>query len=386
MGKGLEVQGNLIRKEREARAWTQEELSERSGLGIRTLRRLEAGVASKHSIKKVTEALSLEPRTILAAPAPKNDPWELLQLDLLSVAVAPDLIPFFEMLYTRVSSVRKHLANECGFLLPGVRFQDDLRLPERTYLIKVREVARGSGMVYPDKRLLVAGPEMLQKIKGEPACDPTYGMPGKWVALDDLPQCLDGLLSFTPVDVVSTHLTYIARTHAFQLLGVDEVERMLRALNRPTLVAEVVPRLLSLGKLRGLLQDLLEDGVSIRDLSFILEFLLDTAQPDHSRAELTDLVRVALSEMICLELANEENEIHAIVVHAAPSLEHFSLPTLERLGQEVESQQKKGLQPVIVTTTQHRRLLRSPGVSVLSSEEIHPRFRLHPVIEISESP
>lgn len=380
MGKGLEVQGNLIRQEREARAWTQEELSERSGLGIRTLRRLEAGIASKHSIKKVTEALSLEPRSILASPAPKTDPWELLQLDLLRVAVSPDLVPLFELLYERVSSIRRHLAKECGFLLPGVRFQDDLRLPERSYVIKVREMTRGTGVVYPDKRLVIGRAELLESIRGESANDPTYGMPGKWTSMEDLPECLEGLLSFTPVDVVSTHLTYIARTQAFRLLGVDEVEKMLQALNRPTLVEEVVPQIVSLGHLRSVLRELLEDGVSIRDLSLILELLLDQAEPGHSKEELTDIVRIGLSEWICLELGNAEREIHAIVIQGELS------PQLQvRLRLEVDKLQEKGFQPVIVCSSRQRRLLRAPGVSVLSTDEVHPSFRLQPMVEISST-
>jgi flagellar biosynthesis protein FlhA len=376
MAKGIEVNGERLRQERERRAWTQEELSEKSGLGIRTLRRMEAGSASKDSLRRVTQALALEPEVFLDSPVKRSDCNDLLRFELISIEVAPDLIPMMDSLHERVSSIRRHIAFELGILTPGVRFRDNLHLSQGEYVIKVRELPAGSGTVHMGKHLAVGPAEELALLDGEETLDPTYGMNAKWIP-EKSERC--EIMYFDPTSVVATHLTHTIRTQAHRLLGIEDVHKMLDGLDMPHLVSAVVPEPVSLAKLRAVLRELLREEVSIRDLGLILETLADVAQTERSVAELVAPVRVALSQLLCQERANKDKVIKAIVVRAPDSSTEVGPDLWQDVHQAVKELQERGHLATLVVPKQWRQALRYPGSWTLSTEELHPDFVVDPI-------
>lgn len=278
MRRTVDIDGALVRKERESRHWTQEKLSEVCRLGVRTVRRLESGQASLESLRRVAEALNLEPTDILLESSTGPQAWSQLEslFDLLVVEFAPNICneDFIKNFVERVGSVRRHLYRELGYLMPGVRFRDHLKVETGTYRILVREKIVEQAQLKLDSLLAVGGE--LDSLVGTPCHDPTYRMPALWIAPENKETALKaGASVFTPVDVISTHLTSIVRERAYQLLGIEETAALLDDLNRPRTVQEVIPHKLTLTELRALLRELLKEQISIRDLGLILELLAD---------------------------------------------------------------------------------------------------------------
>lgn len=187
MKKKLGINGEVVRRERVKRAWTQEELSERSNLAVRTLRRLESGHGSLESLRRVAAALELQPEVALTPEVPFK---QEISFDLVTVEVSRGLLDggpevFLNKLLDRVKSVRRHLARELGFLTPPVRFRD---YPGEScsYRILIREQMVGQSEVHQDKELAVATHQgdQLAGLRGERVSDPTYGLPSLWIEPD----------------------------------------------------------------------------------------------------------------------------------------------------------------------------------------------------------
>ena len=356
---------------------TQEELSERCGLGVRTLRRMEAGSASKDSLRRVTQALQLEPEKLLRSPVAEADTKDYLTFDLLTVELAADLKPLTEKLMERVGSIRRFLAKELGVVTPGVRFRDNLGLETNRYRILVRELPLASGQVEMGRFLAVGPEEQLESLPGHLTVDPTYGLTAKWV---ETRPPLDGLMYFDSVSVIATHLTHSIRNEAYRLLGIDEVEELLSALERPHLVDEVIPHLISRAKLRAILQALLKESVSIRDLSLILETIADKAPMDDSLPGLLENVRRALGEIICSEYTNRDQEIVAVVLEA----EEVTPTLCDEIESALTQMMERGLNAVLVVSPSLRPKLSFAHTAVLSTEEIPPRVTVRPWSIVTE--
>ena len=393
MKKKVDINGDALRREREKRALTQEELSERTRLGVRTLRRLEAGQGTLETIKRVTDALAREPQVGVtfeppAVPDPQKFSQRDLRFDLLELEMSSTLVSMFERdspIWERVRAIRRHVAFELGFSVPGVRFCDNLQIPPDSYRIKVRELPAAHGQIRLGKLLAIGPEDKLSALQGERTQDPTYGMPAVWIdkSFHTEAKAL-GVMTFDNVSVVATQLTEVIRRSAHRLLGIDEVQDLLDILDRPALVAELIPGRLSLTTLRSVLRNLLEERVSIRDLGLILETLADHA-PGSAEA-LTEIVRQALGSMICNEYANAERRLVAIVID--PDYERRLEADWERLGpdlrrrleSEILAMNGAGAQAVVVTSPLLRPRLRNPGTMLvcLSHNEIADGYRLEP--------
>lgn len=293
----IEVKGEILRRERENRSLTQEQLSELSNLGVRTVRRLESGEGSRESLERVVRALQIDPEQALVEESPEASRASLLKVEALEFEFSVSLVEkeFLDQMTQRVETIRRYLARETGFLMPDVRFRDNLELVDETYRFLVRERLSAVGRVVLGKLLAVKGDVHL--LHGEKVLDPTYGLPACWIEPAEKARALElSCLVFTPVDVVSTHLTQTVRKNSHALLGLEDTAFYLESLKRPTLVADVVPNKLSLSTLRSVLRQLLKEELSIRDLETILETLADYATPLHHTQQLVEVVREALVE------------------------------------------------------------------------------------------
>ncbi|MBX3170061.1 MAG: FHIPEP family type III secretion protein [Candidatus Eremiobacteraeota bacterium] len=371
MKKHLEVNGEIVRKAREKRAWTQEELSERTRLGIRTVRRLEAGRGSWESIRRVAEELELKPEATLPQPNREREQRDWLQLDLLKIELSTSLLgqvpkPFLDPLLDKLSGLRKYIAQEYGWIMPGVRLCDHLSVPDGAYRIFVRELKVAEGRLEPDKLLAVARSQgELGKLSGQDLLDPCWQRPARWIQAEEAERAREsGCAVFTAAALLTQHLRLQVELQAHRLLGLDDVARRLEKFEHRRLLEEVVPQKVDLITLRWVLRELLKELVPIRDLAAILESLADHAPSD--RETLLRNLRADLAPLLS-HLNAAGKTITAIGVEALPSQE-----SLEKAGLDQES-------PLFLTSPELRRPVRQllrqhPRWPVLSREEIAPGF------------
>jgi len=235
---------------------------------------------------------------------------KLLALDPLELEVGYSLIPLVDLaqggdLLDRVRLVRRQFATDLGFVVPPVRVRDNLQLKPSAYAIKIRGLQVATGDILTGHFLAMNPGTVSEPIGGVPTTEPTFGLPAQWIAPEERERAQ--ILGYTVVDpssVMATHLTETIRRHARDLLGRQEVQALLDHLKptHPSVVEALVPQLLPLGTVQRVLQHLLAEGVSIRDLALILEVLTDAAPATKDSILLTEYVRQALGRAVCRTL------------------------------------------------------------------------------------
>jgi len=237
-------------------------------------------------------------------------------------------------LLNRVASIRRRCARELGFVLPPVRIRDSSALYNNTYVIKIKgaEVARGDLM--PGYCLAMGG-DGIKNVRGLPAKEPTFGLPALWVAETDRRSAeMEGLTVVDNASVVATHLTEVLRDHAHEILGRQEVQTLLNDLKgrgQTALLEELIPGVLSAGAVHRVLQNLLSEKISIRNLLQILEALSEAAGVTKDPDLLTEYARASLARQISQQYRDEEGTLYAATL--APDLERRlveSMPKGER--------------------------------------------------------
>jgi flagellar biosynthesis protein FlhA len=273
------------------------------------------GVAMLGSSQLLRRAAKQQPTTEASnpnAPANANQPEDLNQLlrvDPIAIEIGYGLIVLADAehggnLLSRVTLLRRQIATDLGIIVPVIRIRDDLQLPADTYVVRLRgvEVARGEVRA---NRLMAMNPgtvdESSVQIDGLPAVEPAFGLPAHWIVPEDREHA--ELLGYTVVDptsVITTHLSEIIRQHAPSILSRQDVQALLDGVKaeHPALVGELVPELLSVGEIQKVLQHLLGERISIRDLVTILEALADTARVTRDSDQLGERVRQALGRAI----------------------------------------------------------------------------------------
>ncbi len=286
-----------------------------------------------------------------------------------------------------VSRIRRQLAVELGLLVPPVRILDNPGLRPTAYVIKVRGAAVATGILRPDRLLAMDAGGARGTVEGEETKEPAFGLPARWIDPSRRAEAEEfGLKVASPASVLETHLAESIRRHAHELLTRDDVQRLLQALKetRPAAVEELVPGVLKPGEVQKVLQNLLREGVSIRDLGTILESLGDTAARSRDPEVLTEMVRAALARTICLRHVEADGRLYAVTLD--PKLEDLvragALPPAlagriaERIGRELTKLAAAGHAPVILCSPPLRAELSriaetiQPGISVLSYNEI----------------
>jgi len=260
-----------------------------------------------HRSGKVKLEKEQELKTQEAQRAPAEDLEAMPPLDVLAIEVGYGLIPLVDAdqdgeLLSRIRSIRRQMAYETGFIVPPVHIQDNMQLKPGEYCIflKGNEVARGELMT--NHYLLAMNPGTAEdSIDGIATREPTYGLPAIWIKARDKEDAL--AKGYTVVDlatVMTTHFSEVIRRHAHELLGRQEVQKLLDNLKgtHPRVVEDLVPNLLPLGGVVRVLHNLLREQVPMRDLLAILETLADWAPLTKDPEILTEYVRQALSRTI----------------------------------------------------------------------------------------
>ena len=350
-------------------------------------------------MKRSTEQRLVEEVESAPPPAPVETPeasWDDVQLvDTLGMEVGHRLIPLVDNrqqgeLLGRIKSVRKKFAQDVGFLPPVVHIRDNLELTPNTYVITLKGVEIGRGELHPGKWLAIDPGQVSGRLDGTPTTDPAFGLPAVWI--DSSQREHAQVYGYTVVDastVAATHLNHLLHRHSGDLLGRGEVQQLLDKLDK-ALVDEVVPKQVSLTALQRILQSLLEEDVSIRDMRSILDALAEYA-PLHQGdvQELSAMVRVALGRAITQQWFAGLPELHVIgldmgleqvlgqAIGNGGALEPGLAANLMQQAETALSRQEgNGEPPVLVVPHKLRALLarflrrRMPHLVVMSLAEI----------------
>ncbi|MGQ9461934.1 MAG: flagellar biosynthesis protein FlhA [Candidatus Fervidibacter sp.] len=322
------------------------------------------------------------------------DPVELeLGVALVSMAMEQE----GGKLLQRITNLRRKLAEDLGLLVPPVRVRDNLLLPPNRYVIKVRGAKAGEADCYQHKWLAVGGPN-LPPLDGIATSDPAFGLPAFWIDPDKKREA--ERLGYTVVDAETaliTHLSETIKAHASEIMSRQEVQALLDQvrLTHPAVVEEVTPQLLSRSEIHQVLNNLLIEGVPIKDMVAILEALAEAARVSKDLDFLTERVRRRLARLICQPFVSPSNTLPAIVVD--PALEQRLLTQVQetdtgrvlvpepsmwqRLMEEIamaaERVAAEGVQPILVCSGSLRLPLRRllarflPRIPVISYEEVN---------------
>jgi len=254
---------------------------------------------------------------------------------VLGLEVGYRLIPLVDKgqdgeLLKRIRGLRKKFAQEVGFLSAPVHIRDNLELKPNAYRLALKGVEAGVGEAYPGMFLAINPGRVSGVLNGAQTKDPAFGLPATWIDAAQRDQA--HTMGYTVVDagtVIATHLNHIILTHAAELLGRQETQQLLDhiAKDAPKLIEDLVPKLLPLATVQRVLQNLLEEGVSIRDMRTIIDVLAEYAPRNQDPLELTAQVRVALGRSIVQQLYPGSADMQVMALE----------PSLERLlGQAVQ--------------------------------------------------
>ncbi len=335
----------------------------------------------------------------------KKEEELVVQPETLSLEIGYSLIPFVDEeqngeIVKKVKSLRKQLAKELGIVIPLIHIKDNLELKPSEYRILIRDVEVARGEVMTDKLLAIDTGATRGKIEGIQTTEPAFGLKAFWI--DPEKRDRAKLLGYTVVDVstvVITHLSETIKRHASEILGRMETKQLIDALSkRYSIVKDIVPEQVPLNIIHRVLQNLLREGIPIKDLLTILESLSDNIVKTNDPEVLTEFVRQSLSKLIT-NIYSKDGKILALTLD--PEVENFILekvkenegylPPLEpsfvqKLVSEIHSRLEKFIieqrTPVILTSPAVRRYVKRivehylPSVAVLSYSEIEPSTKV----------
>ena len=348
---------------------------------------------------------------------PVEELGSLLRMDDLTLEIGFQLIPFVDekmggQMLNRVRALRRHLATELGFIVPAIHITDNLQLRPREYVVLLRGTEIARWQTDGNCLLAVNADPRAKKLPGAETTEPAFGVPARWIqpGLED--QALAA--GYSVVDqttVIATHLGELIRRHAHELLGRNETKRLLDSTNEthPKLVEELVPKLLTLGEVQKVLQQMLREGVSIRDLGTILETLVEAAHASKSVVHLVECCRQAIGRGVVRRFLDSDGGLRVLVMQ--PELEQNVVATfdpaasgralssgqnpadtLRRLVDSVKSLTAAGsnsAHPVLLCPSPARYHLKRwlepmlPKVTVLAAQEIPSDVRVRSVGTVS---
>lgn len=335
----------------------------------------------------------------------------MLPLDLVELEVGYGLINIVESdqsgdLLERIVSIRKQFALDMGIVVPSVHIRDNLQLQPGEYRVLIKGNKVGGGVLRPDNLLAMDPGNVSARVPGIPTKEPAFGLDALWVGKAQKEEA--EMAGYTVVDlptVMATHLTEIIRGHAFELFGRQEADALIENFkkNYPKVIAELIPDPLPLGTVVKVLQSLLKEQVSIRDLLTIFETLADEAQRSKDAEVLTEAVRKALGRAITHKYMNDRSEIPVMTL--APRVEELisnsllqteqgvqlvmdprqAQSILTNISKTIEHHPEIAGQPILLTSPTARRHLFKltnrflPQVIVLSHNEISPDAQISAV-------
>ena len=354
---------------------------------------------------KQAEDKAMEVANPVLAPsteAPEASWEDVAQVDVLGLEVGYRLISLVDKaqdgdLLRRIKGIRKKFTQDMGFLPPAVHIRDNLELRPNGYRITLKGAEIGSGEAYPNMFLAINPGSVSGVLPGTPTKDPAFGLPATWVDATVREQAQ--VMGYTVVDagtVVATHMSHLIHTHAAELLGRQELQQLLDHLGKiaPKLTEDLIPKLLPLATVQKVMQNLLDEGMHIRDMRTILETLAEHAPQTQDSTVLTGLVRVALGAAIVQQFYPSAQELQ--VIGMDKELEYVLAQALQAGGSAIEpglantllrearsatqTQEQLGLPAVLLVPGHIRDLLarflkRSlPQLRVISQDEV-PGFK-----------
>jgi len=359
---------------------------------------------------KAAAAPSTAPGT--AGAAAEEPITAALKIDDLKIELGYALLPLVngpdgtDRLTEQIKALRRSLAIEMGFVMPAVRILDNVQLEANTYVIKIKEVDAGTGKIWPNQFMVMDPGGSQVQVPGIHTTEPTFGLPATWVDASLKEEA--SLKGYTVVDaatVLSTHLTELLKSNMSDLLSYGEVQKLIKELpkEQSELVKDIVPSLVTISGIQRVLQLLLAERISIRDLSTILEGIADALAFSRNPATMVEHVRARLARQICAQNTSHNGYLPLIALSAKweqafaesligqgeerslamqPSrLSEFMTVVRERFEQAARESES----PVLVTSAAIRPFVRSlverfrAQTTVMSQAEIHPRARLKTV-------
>ncbi|MES2355372.1 MAG: flagellar biosynthesis protein FlhA [Pseudomonadota bacterium] len=311
---------------------------------------------------------------------------------LVSLAAGED-----SQLMERIVAFRKQYALESGFVLPRVRVRDNKKLDPNKYVLSIYGTPVGEAVVFLDRVMAIHPGGERRKLPGIETKDPTYGLAAVWITNDQRQEARTANYTLVdPLTVFTTHLSEVLKKNAASLLTRAETEKMIERARKQQsgLVEELIPNILSLSEVQKVLQNLLREKVSIRNLEAILEVLVDAGRSSKEPDQLTELVRQRLAPVICRALLSSSQELHVLTLDPAieqsianslrtvDSKSHlvleprFAEQMLTRLAMQVEKMVKSNMMPVLLCAPELRRHLRRitervlPHLAVVSMAEV----------------
>jgi len=361
----------------------------------------------KHA-RTAAEAQQAKTAEEAAAPVAEEPITAALQIDSIRLELGYGLLalinnPQERRLTDQIKALRRQLAIEMGFVMPAVRIQDNLQLPPNHYIIRVKEIEAGSGELRPSMLLVMDPRGDAITLSGEATTEPTFGLPAMWISDRNREEAL--FRGYTVVDaptVVTTHLTELIRDNMAELLSYAETQKLVDDLEKPQqkLVADLIPNQISLGGVQRVLQNLLAERISIRDLPTILEGISEAAAFTRNLTLITEHVRSRLARQLSDTATNMDGIIPLISL--SPDWEQAFAESIVGQGEErqlamapsklqqfivavrttFEKQAMQGETPVLMVSPGIRPFVRSvierfrPITVVMSQNEIHPKAKI----------
>ena len=340
-----------------------------------------------------------------------------LALDPIALKTGRNLVPLIDPsqdgpLLERITLIRYHIGQELGFVIPGVRVMDDLSLPPNEYVVEIRGTKVSNGVALVNYHYVPMSIQELsaKNITAEETVDPVTKLPGAWVVDDFLPQLQEaGITVMSPVDYIANHFTEVVKQHADEIMTRQNVQSLLELVKNTNaaIVRELVPDMLSLGQVHKVLQLLVKERISIRDLSTILERLADYAHVSRDTSLLAEYVRQALARQVCTQYSDKDDTITVLTID--PRLEETMIGSLHHseygsflaidpsVGEKILAQLqeympyfKKINSPVLVLCSPRLRPhfkrfteRNYPNIVVLSYNEIVPQIKVQSIGIIS---
>lgn len=341
-------------------------------------------------------------------PTEEKEIAHSLTMDSLRLELGYGLLPLINYekghrITEQIKALRKQLARDLGFVMPAVRIQDNMQLGANQYVIKVKEIEAGSGSIRPDMLLVMNPTGERIALPGEETKEPTFGLPAMWIAENLREEAL--FKNYTVVDpptVITTHLTEMIKEHMADLLSYGEVQKLIDDMpeQHKKLIDEVIPSQITISGLKSILQNLLGEMVSIRDMPTILEAISEATQVTKNATLITEHVRLRLSRQICSSQIGAQGYIP--VVALSPEWEREFAESLSGSGADqqlsmaptklqefINSVRKtydafamKGELPVLLTSAGMRPYVRGiierfrNSTVVMSQNEIHPKVKI----------
>src|SRR5262245_32300623 len=367
---------------------------------------------------KVKETSRLETARKEAAKGEVTPPDEpissALALDLLRIELGYGLLPLINdvrghRVTDQIKSLRRQLASEMGFVMPAVRILDNMQLAANEYTIRVKEVESGRGELFPGQLLLMDPKGRPIELPGTHTTEPAFGLPATWVDQSLREEAsFRGYTAVDPGTVLTTHLTEVLKSHMAELLSYAETKKLLDDLpqDQKKLVEELIPSQISVTGVQRVLQSLLSERVSIRDLPAILEGIAEALSHTKNAMLITEHVRARLARQLCHQHISPQGYLP--IVALSPAWEQSFADSLAGQGEErqlamapsqlqafiqtvrerFDEASANGSSPILLTSPLVRPYVRSiierfrPLTPVISQNEIHPSVRLRTMGQI----